>query len=224
LLVYIVHKAIFKQKISVNILAVLLLVSLISPSALAAPNESSNDEGSNEKNLIYSTTISEYQLMKEKKSKSDQELLNMGLDSSTIAAIRKYDFKDESKKRANLSDSELTTLGYSSDKIKALRAIDDNSTEAELMAASSDLSINVYAGSAHGHNSSLSWAVYDVSWFWDARPFWNEQDIVAIGWSEGFYLTPSSQSSYTYANASYYYADTGAFWGKSYFSSDITPD
>lgn len=123
-----------------------------------------------------------------------------------------------------MSDSKLEGLGYSEEAIQNLKSLGENPTENQLAAASSNLTINVYAGVQHGHNSSLSWAVYYMTWAWSSQPVWNEKDMVAIAWSEGMYLTPSSESSFTHAYVNYYNDSDGSFWNKEYYSTAITPD
>lgn len=116
---------------------------------------------------------------------------------------------------------ELNGLGYDGSDIVKLRGINETSTEADLAAASSDLSLYVYAGDKHGHNSSLSWAVFSARWIWHSKPVFCEKDIVAIGWSEGMYLTPASESTYTFAYINYY-DEYGDYWGQEIY--DVVPD
>lgn len=212
-----------KRFTSFILLSIMLLMLVVPGYAVQDKNDHDILVNTDDYVTLDSFSVDEYTLVKNMQSKSNIELLKSGFNLKDIKEFRAFDFKDALIERAKSSDEKLKGMGYDDAQIARIRSIDDFSTEAEVAAASSTVNFSLkYNTSKHGHNSSLSWAVYLVNWSWNSCPLWLGKDIVAIGWSEGFYLTPASQSEYTYCRV-HYYDDYGQYFTQYNYSNSVTP-
>lgn len=177
----------------------------------SAANQPKHDVSKNQKKLLSSTKIREYDMLKQLQSQSDDELKNKGLSESEIKEIKDFDFAKALKARATKnSDKELSSLGYSADEISVLR--DSNSTELQLAALSATLTLEV---SEYGHfyTSSLSEVYLETYFEWDSFPVFYGSDIIATAWSDGMYCQVNNQVQYeTYCSVNYYMPGNRAYY------------
>lgn len=132
----------------------------------------------------YSVTISEYDMYKNFINKSKKELLKEGYSLETIDSIKNFDFVGELFRRATLSEYELTQLGYNKDQIKIFKNFSGSESEIRLLAA--NLTFGIFKRGS-GKSSNYSYAKVSIQWEWSQCPFFTQEDIVAVGWTDNMY-------------------------------------
>jgi hypothetical protein len=149
---------------------------------------------------VYTVKKSEFDIIKELKAKTDDELLSMGLDKDAIKNLRKADFKAKIKERARLDDKVLKGMGYSDAQIVTLRNFDGSDAQASAIGAT--LSISGYTGE-YTYYSSTNMTKHQgiVTWEWDYCPFFTLTDVVAFSWWEGWHLSSDSFNKVYYVHS-----------------------
>ncbi len=123
-------------------------------------------------------------------SKSDEELLKLGLDLDEIKEIRNFSFEDEIRRRADLTDEELYAYGYSDKKITNLRSIATKKhiseanlrdiSENSLTTALRYIDNGLYIASP---TVSLYYVDFQYEWEWENSTLMTFTDRIAISFN-----------------------------------------
>lgn len=166
----------------------------------SAKGEVRKEEGA----FVKQTVTNEYDSFKKLQKKSVDELKSMGYSVDQIQYIHGFDFKTElSNKVLELQTKDysvLKNLGYHDRQIEIINNYEGTENQVAMLAAS--VTLSAFFGS---HTKSASYtAVNSVTMFsWDSEPIFLLDDIVAVPWTEGFYLdTSTSTAQITYVKVS----------------------
>lgn len=141
------------------------------------------------------TVISEYDMYKQIKETSVNDLLTAGYSEATIKEYKETDYVGVLFKRAELSKDELINLGYTDDQIEIFQNFTGTEDEINTLSASLTFSLS-YVRSSISNNST--WCDVKVSWSWSQCPIFTQEDIVALAWTDGMYCDTSSAVNSTY--------------------------
>lgn len=123
--------------------------------------------------------VNEYELYKELKKKSDQDLLKDGWSIEKIEEFKKHNYVETLKERSKLSKDQLKQMGYSNEKIDILK---NNSTwsESQLVALASTCLVSF--GVNYTLNSTAIWEFYS-QWSWTTNPgFTGYDEVLGARW------------------------------------------
>lgn len=191
------------RKFLASLLAVLTLIVSITVQANATEATMTSVEKAPSKILkpkhMKKVEVKEYELYKNLKKKSKQELLNDGWSTQKIEEFEKYNYVETLKEKSKLSNDELKSMGYSDEKITILKSTDTWS-ENQLMALSSEVMIQ--GGVSGTQNNNAIWNFY-YEWAWDTNPGFPGYDVLGARWMgtcNGSNATPALTSSLFYVN------------------------
>lgn len=190
------------MKLVKKILSLFLCITFLFSLTIVS-SATDSDVSKNQKKLISTIKITEYEMLQQLQGQSDEALKEKGLTATEIKEIKNFNYFDALKKRAAIKNNkELEGMGYSENDIEILK--DPNSSESELIALSATVTFSVWE---YGHflQSALSEVYLETDWSWDIWPTFGSTDIVAICWSNNLYCNTNTQKPYeTYAEVSYY--------------------
>lgn len=158
-----------RRILSIIIIPILLLCTMITTVKVQAKEINPFEKG------VQVQVISEYQAIKNLKSKSDNELRNIGYTDKEIMDLRNFDYKNAIEKRAKLDKETLKSMGYSDKKVEQLKNF--SGTEGEVIALSA--SAYIYSSFYYTTNGARDWYI-NFNWNWADYPFYNKTDIIGV--------------------------------------------
>lgn len=115
------------MKLVKKILSLFLCITFLFSLTIVS-SATDSDVSKNQKKLISTIKITEYEMLQQLQGQSDEALKEKGLTATEIKEIKNFNYFDALKKRAAIKNNkELEGMGYSENDIEILK--DPNSSE-----------------------------------------------------------------------------------------------
>ncbi|WP_339196950.1 hypothetical protein MKY27_00980 [Solibacillus sp. FSL R5-0449] len=187
-----------KKIIAIAVSALLLTSSIFLPEGVNAEESKESLE-----NVSRITVVNELEYIKDLQDLSDSELLEKGASKSEIKQLREFNLESMLSERVkslqNNSTNELMSQGYSLKQIESIQNFSGSDTQVLSLLANLSGTLSI---ASQGSTSTYSFVKGAYIFNWSKAPLVLIKDLIAITWSEGFYL--NTDSGYTKMTYDYY--------------------